>query len=78
MAERTIRIDNLHLHVPHMTEAQAHRLAHDVTQHIADSLPDRIKSRDLGQLELHVAAPRRADPGRISVLVARAILQAIS
>jgi hypothetical protein len=78
VAERTIRIDNLHLNVPHMSGEQAHRLAHDVTQHIADSLPDQIKSRDLGLLKLNLTVPKGADQSQISVLVAQAIVQAMS
>ena len=78
MAKRTIRIDNLHLDVPHMNADQARRLAHDVTQRIAASLPDQIESKDLGLLRLNLTVPKGADQSRISVLVAQAIVQAIS
>ncbi len=78
MAERTVKIDNLHLDVPHMNADQAGRLAHEVTQHLAVSLPAQLESRDLSLLKLNVRVPKGADQSRISVLAAQAIIQAIS
>ena len=78
MTERTIRIDSLHLHVPHMSREQAHQMAQDVTDQVANSLSDKINPRNLSSLKLNITAPKGADQSRISALVAQAIAKAIS
>ena len=73
MMDEILHIDELRLRVPGLPPEDARSLGDEVTQRIADGLPDTIRPTHLGALELRIMVPTGTPRDRLASLIAEAI-----
>jgi hypothetical protein len=69
-----LSINELRLRVPGFSAEQGRSLGDEVAHRIADGLPEQIRPRKLGALDLRVMVPTGTERDRVASLIAEAIL----
>ncbi len=72
-----LSVKQLRIRVPGISAEQARSLGDDVAQRVADGLPEQVRPRQLGALDLRVMAPSGTGRDRLAPLIAEAILRGL-
>lgn len=75
MPSDEIRIDQLRLRVPGLTEEEARKLGAEIARRVADALPPHRRVEHLGSLDLHIAVPSGTSKDRLAERIAEEILK---
>ena len=70
-----IRIDQLRLRVPGLTEQEGHKLGEEVAQRVADALPLYGRVEHLGSLDLRIFIRSDTSKERLAERIAEEILK---
>ena len=77
MASDAVRIGELHLRVPGLTQEEGRHLGEQVARYVADRLPDDGRIEQLGALSLRVSLPTGTPRHRLAAAIAQTILEAL-
>jgi len=75
MAAELIRIDDLRLRIPGLTEIEARRIGEAITRRVADELPSGGSVRRFSLLDLRLAIPAGLSKGQLAIRIADEILK---
>jgi GGDEF domain-containing protein len=75
MPAESVRIDELILRAPGLTEEEARRMGEEVARRISGSLPVQGRVARLGALELRLTIPYGIPRERLAEQIAQAILE---
>jgi hypothetical protein len=75
MPAESVRIDELILRAPGLTEEEARRMGEEVARRVAGSLPQQGRAERLGALELRLTIPYGMPYERLAEQIAQAILE---
>ena len=75
MDAEAIRIDELRLRVPGLSEAEAQEVGREIARRIADGLPPRYREEHLGLLDLKISMPFGIPKERLAEQIAAQILE---
>jgi len=75
MPSDEIRIDQLRLRVPGLTEQEAHKLGEEVARRVADALPAQSRVEHLGLLDLRISVPTGTPKDQLAQHIAEEILK---
>ena len=75
MLSDEMRIDQLRLRVPGLTEQEARQLGEEIARRVADSLPSQGRVEHLGLLDLRIAVPAGTSKDRLAQRIAEEILK---
>ena len=75
MPSDEIRIDQLRLRVPGLTEHEAHKLGEEVARRVADALPADGRAEHLASLDLRISMPSGTPKDQLAEGIAREILK---
>jgi hypothetical protein len=75
MGCETVRIDELRLRVPGLSEPEARRLGEDVARRVADGLAAHGRVEHLGLLDLRISMPSGVSKERLAERIAEEILK---
>jgi len=75
MEAEVIRIDELRLRVPGLSEDEARKLAVEVTRRIAERILEAGKEFSLGRLDLRISVPQGIGRDRLAKEISEEILR---
>ena len=75
MPSDEIRIDQLRLRIPGLTEQEARTLGEEIAQRVAGSLPAHGRTEHLGSLDLRIFVPTGTSRDRLAERIAEEILK---
>ena len=78
MSGEPIRIGELRVRVPDISNDEARPLGQEVARHLSEQLPLRMVPQQLGALEVKVPVPQGAGRERLPQLISEAILKALA
>ena len=73
-----LEIREMVLRVPGGSEQDGRALSEDVARRVSSGLPAHGGSRELGALQLRVAAPAGSTPSQMATAIAQAILKGLA
>lgn len=74
MGAELIRIDELRLRIPGLTEAEARRLGEEITRRVAEELPAGGSPGRLSLVDLRLSIPAGVSKDQLAVRIAKEIL----
>ena len=75
MPSDEIRIDQLRLRVPGLTEQEGRQLGEEIARRVADALPTHGRVEHLGSLDLRISVPSGTSKHRLAERIAEEILK---
>jgi hypothetical protein len=75
MAADEVRIDELHLRVPGLSQDDGRRLGEEVARQVADQLPTGGRIEELGALSVRLTVPEGTSRDRLAAAIANLILE---
>ncbi len=75
MGTELVRIEELRLRIPGLTEAEARRIGEEITRRVADELPLRGSMRRCGLLDMRLSIPAGVSKDRLAIRIADEILK---
>ena len=78
MDDKEIKIEELVLRIPELTEEEANGLGKEVARRVADGLPSQSSLRELGALNLRVTVTPGTPCTQMASVIAEAILKGVA
>lgn len=75
MDSELIRIDELRLRIPGLTEHEARRLGQEIARRVAEELPPESRTERLSLLELRIPLPTGVPKDRLAARIAQEIVK---
>lgn len=72
-----VKIDEMSLNIPDLSQEAANILGRDVIRRVSQKLPERIRSRRLASLDVQVSIPQGTPTERLAEMIAEQICRSL-